>query len=293
MPGMPWTLDLEPIARKAEAFVGRAGPRVLPALRGPQDRVRDRADLRAPRRAVRARVVEAARARLPRGAGRRRRRAGTCSSSRCGGFMGEATKARGDRAGASARRRSRSRSTAPRCRTARRRSAGERAGPRPPRRDRGGAAGGRSTRSSIPLHARCLERSHELARELGWTSYRAMCEELKAVDLARARAADRAFSEATEPRYARALEPAAARADRDRLRRACGAPTCPYFFRAPAFDALFPEERLLRAFEETLGRARDRPPRAAERAARHGAAAAEEPPRVLLAGARARTRCTS
>ena len=34
-----------------------------------------------------------------------------------------------------------------------------------------------------PLHRQALERSHELARELGWDSYREMYEELKQIDL--------------------------------------------------------------------------------------------------------------
>ena len=102
-----------------------------------------------------------------------------------------------------------------------------------------------------PLHAEVMKRSHELARELGWTSYRAMCEELKAVDLAALERQTRAFSEATGETYAERLDPQLREQIRigfDTLRRS----DLPHFFRAPAYDALFPEERLLRAFEETL-----------------------------------------
>jgi hypothetical protein len=102
-----------------------------------------------------------------------------------------------------------------------------------------------------PLHVQVTRISHELARELGWTSYRAMCEELKAVDLAALEGQTRAFSEATEESYAGKLDPqlrAQTGLGFDSLRRSDLA----YFFRAPSFDTLFPQERLLGAFEETL-----------------------------------------
>jgi hypothetical protein len=102
-----------------------------------------------------------------------------------------------------------------------------------------------------PLHREVMTRSHELARELGWESYRAMCEELKAVDLAALERQTGRFLDATEETYAGKLD-AQLREQIglgfDSFRRA----DLPYFFRAPAFDALFPEERLLPAFEETL-----------------------------------------
>ena len=72
-----------------------------------------------------------------------------------------------------------------------------------------------------PLHLSVIERSHELARELGWPSYRAMCEELKQRRPRGARAADRARSRRRPPtRYRPSGRAAAARADRLRLRPA-------------------------------------------------------------------------
>jgi hypothetical protein len=102
-----------------------------------------------------------------------------------------------------------------------------------------------------PLHVEVTERSHELARELGWSSYRAMCEELKAVDLAALELQTGRFLEATAPTYRERLDPQLREqigVGFDGLRRS----DLPYFFRAPAFDRFFPEERLLPAFEQTL-----------------------------------------
>jgi hypothetical protein len=103
-----------------------------------------------------------------------------------------------------------------------------------------------------PLHVEVTKRSHALARELGWASYRALCEELKAVDLAALERQTRAFSEATADTYPRTLDPqlrAQAGVGFDELRRS----DLPYFFRARGFDPIFPEERLMEAFERTLG----------------------------------------
>jgi hypothetical protein len=102
-----------------------------------------------------------------------------------------------------------------------------------------------------PLHVEVTRRSHELARELGWPSYRAMCEELKAVDLAALERQTGGFLEATRATYRDRLDPQLRKQigiGFDSLRRS----DLPYFFRAASFDALFPEERLLPAFEETL-----------------------------------------
>jgi hypothetical protein len=102
-----------------------------------------------------------------------------------------------------------------------------------------------------PLHVEITTCSHELARELGWPSYRAMSEELKALDLAALEVQTRRFSEATASSYPGQLD-AQLREQIgltfDTLRRS----DLPHFFRAPGYDALFPEERLLAAFEETL-----------------------------------------
>ena len=58
-----------------------------------------------------------------------------------------------------------------------------------------------------PLMHELLERSHELARELGYRSMRAMCEELSGIDLGALAAQTEAFLEATEPSYEAPVQP--------------------------------------------------------------------------------------
>jgi hypothetical protein len=102
-----------------------------------------------------------------------------------------------------------------------------------------------------PLHVEVTERTHELTRALGWTSYRALCEELKAVDLDALERQTRAFSAATAEEYPRNLDPqlrAHAGVAFESLRRS----DIPYFFRGRDFDSIFPEARLMEAFEQTL-----------------------------------------
>jgi oligoendopeptidase F len=102
-----------------------------------------------------------------------------------------------------------------------------------------------------PLHREVIERAHELARELGWPSYRAMFEELKAIDLAGLERQTRAFSEATEASYRELVEPQLVRETGvgfDRVRRS----DLPYFFRAKTYDGLFPSAALTESFESTL-----------------------------------------
>ena len=103
-----------------------------------------------------------------------------------------------------------------------------------------------------PLHRQALERSHELARELGWPSYREMYSELKQIDLAALERQTSAFLRGTEGRYRGAVEPhlrAQVGVGFDELRRS----DLPYFFRAQGFDDLFPSERIVEALEHTLG----------------------------------------
>ena len=102
-----------------------------------------------------------------------------------------------------------------------------------------------------PLHLRALERSHELARELGWASYREMYQDLKQVDIAALERQTRAFLDATAGAYGPSVEPHLRRqvgVGLDELRRA----DLPYFFRARGFDGLFPEDRLIPALAQTL-----------------------------------------
>jgi hypothetical protein len=103
-----------------------------------------------------------------------------------------------------------------------------------------------------PLHRTALERSHELARELGWGSYREMYEELKQIDLAALERQTAAFLRATAGRYRESVEPhlrAQLGLGFEDLRRS----DLPHFFRAPGFDELFPAERIVAALERTLG----------------------------------------
>jgi len=102
-----------------------------------------------------------------------------------------------------------------------------------------------------PLHLAILERSHELARELGWRSYRAMHEELKEIDLAALERQTSEFAAATEPHYRTLVEPqlvAETGIDFNALRRS----DLSYFFRAKTHDSLFPPESLTDCFERTL-----------------------------------------
>jgi hypothetical protein len=102
-----------------------------------------------------------------------------------------------------------------------------------------------------PLYLEIHERGHELATELGWPSYRAMFEELKAVDLERLAVQTRAFKESTDGGYRDLVEPqlvAETGLGFEDLRRS----DFPYFFRAKTHDPLFPSERLVEALERTL-----------------------------------------
>ena len=102
-----------------------------------------------------------------------------------------------------------------------------------------------------PLHRRELERSHELARELGWPSYRAMYEELKQIDIGALEQQTAAFLRDTGGRYRESVEPhirAQVGVGFDELRRS----DLPHFFRAAGFDDLFPSERIVPALERTL-----------------------------------------
>ena len=102
-----------------------------------------------------------------------------------------------------------------------------------------------------PLQREALEQSHALARELGWNSYRAMCEELKGIDLAALERQTAAFAAVSEDAYAPILDPELRRTvgiGLDELRRS----DIPFFVRAREADALFPEERLVPSFRETM-----------------------------------------
>jgi hypothetical protein len=101
-----------------------------------------------------------------------------------------------------------------------------------------------------PLHREALERQHELARELGYPSYRDMWATLQGVDFDALHRQTEAFRAATEASYAAVLEPELQRTlgfGFDRLRRS----DLPRFFRAVETDASFPADRLTQSFIET------------------------------------------
>ena len=96
-----------------------------------------------------------------------------------------------------------------------------------------------------------LQRAHSLTRELGWSSYAAMCEELSGIGLAELATETGAFLEGTEADYEKVVEPELERQIGLRfgdLRRS----DLPAFFRAPSLDSAFPQERLVPVLTETL-----------------------------------------
>ena len=102
-----------------------------------------------------------------------------------------------------------------------------------------------------PLYVEAHERSAAIARELGWSSTLAMCEELGALDLLDLDRQCQAFLKATDGWYADVMNPELERElgfGLDRLRRSdIGA-----YMRAPSFDSAFPSDRLVPAYELTL-----------------------------------------
>jgi hypothetical protein len=125
--------------------------------------------------------------------------------------------------------------------------------PDPDRRAAIEAARLEATESDLnPLMREALERSHELAVELGWPSMRSMCEDLSGIDLGELGKQTAAFLDASERDYEPLVGP---RLEEqlgfgfERLRRS----DLPAFFRAPGLDPLFPDERLVGSLRETLG----------------------------------------
>jgi len=103
-----------------------------------------------------------------------------------------------------------------------------------------------------PLYREMLERTRATAVELGWPSYRALCEELKGFDLDRLARATAAFTAATEDAYAPLVAPVVERTlgalRLDDLVRA----DLPRLFRFAEADAAFDGAQLLPSFEATL-----------------------------------------
>lgn len=100
-----------------------------------------------------------------------------------------------------------------------------------------------------PLHRTVIERTHELARELGWPSMTAMCSDVSGIDLPELAGRAEGFLAATEDEYERVVKPLIrAEVGVDRLRRS----DLPAFFRAPSLDEHFPEEPLVETLAATL-----------------------------------------
>jgi len=103
-----------------------------------------------------------------------------------------------------------------------------------------------------PLYREMLERTRATARELGWASYRELCEQLKGFDLDRLARATGAFMAATEEPYAPLVAPVVGRTldglTLDELRRS----DLPRLFRFAEADAAFDGDQLLPSFEATL-----------------------------------------
>jgi hypothetical protein len=102
-----------------------------------------------------------------------------------------------------------------------------------------------------PLHVEAHERAAALARELGFGSTLAMCEELGGIDLRALGRQCEEFLAASEPWYEEVVGPELQRQvglGFERVRRSdIGA-----FMRAPALDWAFPADRLLPSYELTL-----------------------------------------
>lgn len=100
-----------------------------------------------------------------------------------------------------------------------------------------------------PLHERVIERSHELAEELGWTSMTELCCDLAGIDLRALAERANEFLAATEKEYRHVVEPRIrSELGLDRLRRS----DLPAFFRGASLDEHFPERPLVPSLTETL-----------------------------------------
>jgi hypothetical protein len=96
-----------------------------------------------------------------------------------------------------------------------------------------------------------IERQHACATELGWTSYAAMCEHCKGIDLRALAGQTATFAHDSAGSYPRVLEPELLRTlgiGFAELRRS----DLPRFFRAPGLDRYFPSARLTESFQETM-----------------------------------------
>lgn len=102
-----------------------------------------------------------------------------------------------------------------------------------------------------PLHVEALELTRSLVGDLGWSSYAALCEQIKGIDLIALEEQTRAFLAATERSYPAVVEPAL-RSTIGRGLSEARRSDLPRFFRLAEADALFPADRLVASFRETM-----------------------------------------
>jgi len=103
-----------------------------------------------------------------------------------------------------------------------------------------------------PLYRELLERTRATARELGWTSYRELCEQLKGFELDRLARATDAFLAATEEAYAPLVGPVLARTLEGLALEDLQRADLPRLFRFAEADAAFDGAQLLPSFAATL-----------------------------------------
>jgi hypothetical protein len=248
---MPLALDLQAYAREAEAFVGAMDREYYLHFAGHKPDLEIAPIYERHRALFERQAIDELReqhARAPRGDAERRTR--YLLELAVGGFMGEATKAQEE--ALAEREATLEIEVDGRHEAYRQASIWQANEPDPQLRARIEAARLALMEAELnPLHVEVTQIAHELARDLGWPSYRAMYEELKAIDIEALELQTRAFSEATVAGYRQKLDPQMQEhigIGFDSFRRS----DLPYFFRAPAFDSLFPQDRLLGSFEETL-----------------------------------------
>jgi len=101
------------------------------------------------------------------------------------------------------------------------------------------------------LYAELIGTHHELARQLGFTSYRELCARCKRIDLGDLQEQTSAFTRRTGPRYPEVVDQplrAALGFGLEALRRS----DIGRFMRAPELDSAFPAAQLIPSFEQTL-----------------------------------------
>lgn len=103
-----------------------------------------------------------------------------------------------------------------------------------------------------PLYREMLERTRATARELGWPTYRALCEELKGFGLDRLARATTAFTAATEEPYEGLVAPVVARTLDGLPLAELVRSDLPRLFRLEDADAAFDGAQLMPSFEATL-----------------------------------------